>query len=133
MERYDYREALENDVREWLNDNPKNLHDEYNDVCDAISGITDELFNEDSVTGNASGSYTFSSWTAEEYLCHNGSLLQEALDNFDSKADMDDPEKMDVTIRCYLLGEIVGAVIADMWDDEENAEEDTAEDEEDAE
>ena len=34
----------------------------------------------DSVTGNASGSYTFSAWQAEENLCHNFELLTDALE-----------------------------------------------------
>lgn len=42
----------------------------------------DTLFACDSVTGNASGSYTFNTWTAEEYLCHNWELLGEALTEF---------------------------------------------------
>lgn len=41
--------------------------------------LDDTLFTYDSVTGNASGSYTFNTWTAEEYLCHNWELLGQAI------------------------------------------------------
>lgn len=65
--------------------------------------LNDTLFTCDSVTGNASGSYT------EEYLCHNWDLLVEALTEFGS--DMSylgrGAEACDVTIRCYLLGQAI--------------------------
>lgn len=67
--------------------------------------LNDTLFTCDSVTGNASGSYTFNTWTAEEYLCHNFELLE------DFGCDMNylgrGAEACDVTIRCYLLGQAI--------------------------
>lgn len=44
--------------------------------------LNDRLFVSDSVTWNASGSYTCNSWEAEEYICHNFDLLGEALTEF---------------------------------------------------
>ena len=62
----------------------------------------------DSVTGNASGSYTFHAWQAEENICHNFDLLSEAIEEFGGKCDVlkDGAEACDVTIRCYLLSEV---------------------------
>ena len=40
--------------------------------------LNEVLFTEDSVTGNASGSYTFNTYEAEENICHNLDLLGEA-------------------------------------------------------
>lgn len=75
----------------------------------------------DSVTGNASGSYTFNTWTAEEYLCHNWELLGEALTEFG--CDMSYLEKgaeaCDVTIRCYLLGQAISEVLDEIETEEE--------------
>lgn len=70
----------------------------------------DVLFLDDSVTGNASGSYTFSTYEAEENLCHNWGLLVEALEEFgESERDAlsRGAEFCDVTIRCYLLGSAI--------------------------
>lgn len=39
--------------------------------------LNDDLWADDSVTGNGSGSYTFSTWKAEENLTHNWDLLEE--------------------------------------------------------
>lgn len=70
----------------------------------------DVLFIDDSVTGNASGSYTCNTYQAEEYLCHNWDLLVEALEEFgesESDALSRGAEYCDVTIRCYLLGSAI--------------------------
>lgn len=83
--------------------------------------LNDTLFTYDSVTGNASGSYTFNTWTADEYLCHNWELLGEALTEFG--CDMSYLEKgaeaCDVTIRCYLLGQAISEVLDEIETEEE--------------
>ena len=81
------------------------------------------MFIDDSITGNASGSYTFSTWKAEENLCHNLDLLKEALQEFGSDLNyLESPEACDVTIRCYLLGQVLQEVL-DELEDEKEAEE----------
>ena len=108
MERYDYRAAIKNDIREWLDENQKGfISDERRDE------IYEDLFINDSVTGNGSGSYTFNRWTAEENLCHNLDLLEEALDELGGEFK-NDPEVNDVTIRCHLLGLCLNEVV-DEW------------------
>lgn len=79
------------------------------------SDLYDDMFVSDSVTGNASGSYTFNRWEAEECLCHNLDLLASALEEFYAGElppyRLFDPEWCDVTIRCYLLGPCLDAVL----------------------
>ena len=75
MERYDYRKAIEADIRSYLEDNDIDLSRGYDEIYD-------ELFISDSVTGNGSGSYTFNAWQAEEHLCHNLDLFKEAAFEF---------------------------------------------------
>lgn len=115
MERYDYRKALRNDIREYLDDNwekGKRITD------DDRMNLHDDMFVADSVTGNGSGSYTFNSCEAEENVCHNLDLLGEALDEFgvdgDTLREKMDGEWADVTIRCYMLGQVEGEVF-DEW------------------
>lgn len=93
--------------------------------------LNEKLFVEDSVTGNASGSYTFNTWKAEEYLCHNLDLLAEANEEFGGSSDIlsDGAEMCDVTIRCYLLGKAIENVAPDMWQDWEDSQEESEEEE----
>lgn len=63
MEKYDYLSAVESDVREYIENNV-NFHD-YSDLDEMKEDLNEKLSVEDSVTGNASGSYTFNTWKAE--------------------------------------------------------------------
>lgn len=130
MEKYDYLSAVESDVREYIENNV-NFHD-YSDLDEMKEDLNEKLFVCDSVTGNASGSYTFNAWKAEEYLCHNLDLLAEANDEFGGSSDIlsDGAEMCDVTIRCYLLGQAIENVAPDMWQDWEDSQEDSDEEEE---
>jgi hypothetical protein len=119
---YNYLEAMKNDITEYINDNI-NLAD-YADRDELESYLNDELFTEDSVTGNASGSYTFSRAQAQEYVKYNIDLLKDACEEFGTDAAtvgewflFEDWEKMDVTIRCYLLGQAIAEVLDDMWEE----------------
>lgn len=125
---YDYREAVKDDVLEYINDE---INFEDFDTLEELEEYLNEvLFTEDSVTGNASGSYTFSTYEAEENICHNMDLLQEALSEFgDTEAlVMDfDAEKADVIIRCYLLSECIAAALEEIEDEFEEAHEEDEE------
>lgn len=129
MEKYDYLSAVESDVREYIENNV-NFHD-YSDLDEMKEDLNEKLFVDDSVTGNASGSYTFNAWKAEEYLCHNLDLLAEANEEFGGSSDIlsDGAEMCDVTIRCYLLGQAIENVAPDMWQDWEDSKEESEEEE----
>lgn len=129
MEKYDYLSAVESDVREYIENNV-DFHD-YSDLEEMKEDLNEKLFVEDSVTGNASGSYTFNAWKAEEYLCHNLDLLAEANEEFGGSSDIlsDGAEMCDVTIRCYLLGQAIENVAPDMWQDWEDSQEENEEEE----
>ena len=79
---YDYLETMKEDIRQWLEDN--DWKDTYKNMTreELEEKLNEDLWTEDSVTGNASGSYTFNSYEAEENICHNMDLLQGALDMF---------------------------------------------------
>lgn len=71
--------------------------------------VYDEAFIEDSVTGNGSGSYFFNAWKAKESIFNmDEDLLKETISEFD--IDMSehwgDWEYLDVSVRCYALGQI---------------------------
>lgn len=135
MERYDYRKAVLEDIRTYLNENNFQPSDYDYDRDSAFENLNEELWVADSVTGNGSGSYTFSTWEAEENLCHNLELLMEAMEGLGCKPyDFKGAEWGDVTIRCYLLNECLDSILDEydweeecVWDDPD--EEDDMEDE----
>ena len=128
MNQYDYREAVKNDIIDYINDHDVKVTSSNRD--EVYEQLYDEMFISDSVTGNASGSYTFNTWKAEENLCHNLDLLGEALSEFgsDPAKIMESPEACDVTIRCYLLSEMLGEVLDELEEDDE--EDETSEEDE---
>lgn len=111
MNRYNYLAAVKEDVLNYINENGIVVTSKNRDEVE--QDLNDTLFACDSVTGNASGSYTFSAWQAEEYLCHNWDLLGEALTEFgcDISYLEKGPEACDVTIRCYLLGQAISEAL----------------------
>lgn len=127
MTNYNYLENIKADVKEYIN-NEINLKD-FTDREELEQKLNDGLWVNDSVTGNASGSYYFNSWKAEEALAHNWDLLAEAMKEFGCEVDLLEKgaEWADVTIRCYLLGQAIGEVLDEM---EEELEEAFADDEE---
>ena len=123
MTNYNYREAVKNDVKDYI-ENEVNL-DNYATLDELVEDLNDSLWIDDSVTGNGSGSYWFSTYKAEEALCHNLELLGEALAEFGSGADYlieHGAEECDVTIRCYLLGEAISEALEEMDINEETFE-----------
>lgn len=115
---YNYFEAVKADVMDYINSNI-NLAD-YEDKDEAFEALYDEMWADDSVTGNASGSYYCNRWKAEEALMHNLDLLAEAVEEFGGAVDVlkSGAEACDVTIRCYLLSQALGEVLddVDVWD-----------------
>lgn len=112
-DKYNYRKAVKDDVEfQFLERGIKSR------LCDKdLAELQDDLFLCDDVTGNASGSYTMSRWTAEENLCHNLGLLSEVLRDVgftpsELAVKLEDPEACDVIVRCYLLGEMMYEVNA---------------------
>lgn len=124
MEKYDYRKAVCDDIRDYINDNGIKATD-YTSREEMFEALNDALWVEDSVTGNGSGSYTFNTWKAEENLCHNLDLLGQAMEEFGcSPEDLmtKGPNWADVTIRCWLLSECIYEVIDELfpyfWDED---------------
>lgn len=112
---YNYHEAVKADVTEYITENLK--HYTFDDVEDLANQLEQDLWIDDSVTGNASGSYTFSTWKAEDYLSHNWDLLAEALREFgcdDVNALEKGAEWCDVLIRCYLLNGCIWEALESM-------------------
>ena len=114
MENYNYLEQVTTDAKEAIIENME--YWDFDDREELEEVAHDELWADDSVTGNGSGSYFFSTWKAEEALCHNWDLLAEALTEFDGDTDIlrQGAEACDVTIRCYLLSQAIAAALDEL-------------------
>lgn len=121
MEKYNYLESMKNDIIDYLNEN----YDATNELWDKdrdefAEELNETLWVEDSVTGNASGSYTCNAWKADEFLAHNRELLIEALEEFGDSLEsyrkaIESSEYADVTIRCYLLPQAIELALDEWW------------------
>lgn len=113
MEKYNYLEQVTEDAKEAILENME--YWTFDDREELEEVAHDELWADDSVTGNGSGSYFFSTWKAEEALCHNWDLLADAIEEF---GDIDilrqGAEACDVTIRCYLLSQAIAAALDEL-------------------
>lgn len=111
MKNYDYLENVKEDVRNYIEENKIVVTSSNREEVE--QELNEYVVCKCSVTGNASGSYTFSTWQAEENLCHNFELLTEALTEFgyDLSYLEKGAEACDVTIRCYLLGQAISEVL----------------------
>ena len=119
---YNYRDAIRKDVVDYVRDHydAASLKDWSRDALE--QELNDALWIEDSVTGNASGSYTCNADKAREYVTEDRDAenhIRELIAEFgmDAKTIADhlfDWEYWDVSIRCYLLGECISAALDEL-------------------
>lgn len=115
MLKYPYKEAIKQDIRKYIAENAYKA--DLADLDEYAERLNDELWIDDAVTGNASGSYFFNTWRAEEALAHNWELLAEAMAEFGYDRENiieKGAEVCDVIIRCYLLGECLAEVMDEL-------------------
>lgn len=110
--KYNYREAVTADVIDFIREEVNTSDYENREALSEF--LNDELWTCDSVTGNASGSYTFNAYKAKEYVFADPDTVVEALQEFcvEAKTIADkflsqDWEYFDVTARCYVLGSAI--------------------------
>ena len=119
---YNYLEAMKSDIMDYIH-NDVNTN-EFTSREELEERLNDDLWNADSVTGNASGSYYCNSYKSMECVIDNIDLLNEMCTEFciDSatigeKFINEEWEWMDVSIRCYLLGQAISEALDDMEDE----------------
>lgn len=132
---YDYLENVTADVRDYV-EQEVDLSEWTGDRDGLEEKLKDDLWTCDSVTGNGSGSYTFNRVQAQIYVLDGMDELQEAVNEFGIDSETigekfleSDWEYFDVTIRCYLLGQAIAAVLDDLEEDGAFEEEEEEEEE----
>lgn len=120
---YNYYDVMRSDILDHIawNFSLEEILEKLDDPDDWKEELNDALWIDDSVTGNASGSYTFNSAAARDYVLENDDICREALTEFGCDAESiaehflsGDWEYFDVTIRCYLLGQVLDSLIDDL-------------------
>lgn len=115
--KYDYLKNVREDVLDYIKENYEkedfaNL--DYNELYD-------EMWTADSVTGNGSGSYYCNEYKAQECLIGNFDLIRESLEYFGNNVidiKLLNGEWLDVTVRCYLLGQVLQEVLDELRGEE---------------
>ena len=116
---YNYLEAMVDDIKDYIDENI-NL-DEFEDRQELEEKLQDDLWVEDSVTGNGSGSYTFDRHKSYENVQGDPDAMdyiRDLVSEFGVDAETvaekfldEDYEYWDVSIRCYLLGQAIGEAL----------------------
>ena len=124
MNEYNYHSAIREDVRNYIIEN--DIKVTTSNRTEIEEQLRDDLWCDDSVTGNGSGSYTFNAWKAEENICHNYDLLVEMCAELGG--DMGEilkrgAEFADVCIRCYLLSGAISGILDEIEEEDEEEDE----------
>ena len=125
MEKYDYYEAVKDDVLKAIEEDDELLPREDEDIADYEERLNDALWASD-VTGNGSYAYYYSDEEdAIAAVMWNLDLCREAYQEFgvdeDAVAFMSNISSADVTIRCYIFPSVIQNIIEEKhwFDDEE--------------
>lgn len=117
MEKYDYRAAISNDLREYIKSN--NWLEEHSDLDldDMAETLNDEVWVCDDITGNG-GMFYDTEEKCEEYICHNLILFFDIAHELDidfvheTKYFSTNPAQyVDCVIRCYLVYECIWEIL----------------------
>lgn len=121
---YDYIEEMKADIKQYLEENFEYKYSDVDDLEELEQRLNDDLWTADSVTGNASGSYFCNSHKSRECVLDNMDTCKDALVDFGVDAETigekflnEDWEYLDVTIRCYLLGQAISETLEEIEED----------------
>lgn len=114
---YNYYEAVKEDVLNYIK---KEVDMNGMDLDELKERLYEDLINNDSVTRNASGSYTLCRSEAQKYVEENKDLVREMCDEFGDHQRIanwwptDDYESIDVSLRCYVLGNAIEMAVKEL-------------------
>ena len=128
MEKYDYYDAVKEDVLKAIEEDDELLPREGEDAVDYAERLNDALWASE-VTGNGSYAYYYSDEEdAIAAVMTNLDLYSEAYREFgvdeDAVAFMSNIRSADVTIRCYILPSVIHDIIEEKSWFNDNEEED---------
>ena len=114
-----YLEETKQNIREWMELEDFTFNGQNREEVE--ERLNDDFWINDSITGNASGSFTFNSYKAQENVLEDIDTLRDACAEFGVDAKTigekflnEEWEWMDVTCRCYVLGQAIAEVLDDL-------------------
>ena len=115
MSNYNYYEGVREAVQVILGDyDPRGADETLEEYRERLN---DCLWLDDGVTGNGSGSYTFNSAKAREYVLAGIEQVTEACQEFGVSLgeliEAGEWERLDVTARCYYLSQAIDEVVTE--------------------
>lgn len=114
---YNYYEAVKEDVLNYIKEE---VDMNGMDLDELKERLFENLINEDCITGNASGSYTFCQSKAQKYVEENKDLVREMCNEFGNWKTVggwwlnNDYESIDVDLRIYVLCNAIEKAIAEL-------------------
>jgi hypothetical protein len=120
---YNYEQAMNTDIRNAIRKNytPEEIALKLANRDEWEETLNNELWVDDTVTGNTTGAYTPNRYTARGYVIENLDLLSETLCSFGVDVNTTTAlflngewENFDVKIRCYLLGSVLSYVLDEL-------------------
>lgn len=123
MNKYNYLEAITNDIECWMDKDgdPFDIS-QFESRDEAAEFLNNELWDEDSITGNG-GNYYDTEYQCEEYLTHNLGWIVIVCEEFgidmeiiiEHSHENDLARYLDCTIRCYLLAQAIDNAL-EIWE-----------------
>ena len=129
MEKYDYYDAVKEDILKAIEEDDELTPHKDEDASDYEERLTDALLDSE-VTGNESYAYYYSDEEdAIAAVMGNLDLCKDAYQEFgvdeDAVTFMSNIRSADVTIRCYILPSVIHDIIEEKhWFNDEEEEED---------
>lgn len=123
MKRYNYKQAVKDSIYDYIIENEIDLSQRVGankqELEDYENYLYELVLNDDSVTGNMTGSFFCDTYKAEECLSHNLAEFCSALDyweipSFDIIRFLNNPELMDVLIRMTYVREVVCEIVKEI-------------------
>ena len=109
---YNYYKVVTEDIKNYISENMDMLNHNFSDLEEVKEYLNNELWRDDDITGNMSGSYILDSEIAKEYVFDNIDLLISAIEVFREDYNiLRDFERCDVIIRCYILSECIDRAV----------------------
>ena len=119
-----YLEETKYNIQQWMDLEGFTLAGQ--DREEVAERLNDEFWINDSITGNGSGSFTCSSYQAQECVLEDIETLINACEEFGVNKETigekflnEDWEWMDVTCRCYVLAQAIAEVLDELEEEQE--------------
>lgn len=123
-----YFESVKKDIKQLVRYNEIEI--DYTELINNRDSVEESLYDDlwinDSVTGNASGSYFCNSYKAKETVLEDMDTVKEALKEFCVSAETigekflnEEWEYLDVTARCYVLGSALSSALDELIEEYE--------------